>query len=76
MTERGIFRLPGDEGGTGKRKRSGSGTADRSEEFLAGTTIISVVESRAREVCIAKLDTSNVSVGSIGPFRPTNCDHL
>lgn len=61
MAERGIFRVPGD-GGTGKRRRTArSGSADKSEEFIAGTTIISIVESRAREVCIAKLDTSNVS---------------
>lgn len=49
-----------------KAKKSSTTTIVSSEETASdkrkGNIIVSVVENRAREVCVAKMDTSNVIV--------------
>jgi hypothetical protein len=56
MEDRGIFRS---RNANGRDRESGLNNNDRIEG--GGTSvIISVVENRAREICICKIDTINV----------------
>ena len=66
MNNFGIFPA---NGGKPSRKRNfpsshfeNSNTADNHGNLKAGTTVISIVENRARDVCIAKFDTDVVSI--------------
>lgn len=46
-----------------EKSRGPAGTSgDESFDTVAGTIIVSVVENRAREICISKVDTTNGSV--------------
>lgn len=55
--ERGIFER---HSSGQKRKRTGSCSGENESEHGRGAIVISVVESRGREVCICKMDTSKV----------------
>lgn len=55
MEDKGIF--PKNSAGQKRRRDPSEQSTDKSGK---GSIIVSVVENRAREICICKIDTSNV----------------
>lgn len=57
--ERGIFERHS-SGQKRKRSAHGEDTSTSADQNSRGAIVISVVENRGREVCICRMDTSNV----------------
>jgi len=59
MELKGIFSS------SGKRRRDRVGAGETNDNHLAASTVvISIVENRAREICISMIDIANVGVNA------------